>query len=254
MNADVTACLLVKNEADRLPATLAALRGHVGRLLVIDSGSDDGTPEIARAAGAEVVERPWDGWVAARNAALALIETPWVLMLDADEVFDEAFWAELAATGFPDVAWKAAEARRETHYLGRPMRYAWQPDWKAFLFRVEGASFIGGAVHERLLRPGARHRIAAKVAHFSYRSFDDHVVRMRRYASLGADDLIARGVRVGWLDLTLRPIWHVVRMLLVRRAVLDGVRGWIAAFSAGMSVWLRYVYAWSARRASGDGR
>lgn len=249
----ITACLLTRDEADRLPATLAALQGRVGRILVLDSGSTDATVAVATAAGAEVVVRPWEGWVSARNHLLTQVDTPWTLMLDADEVVDEAFWQELAQTGFPDVGWSAAAARRETVYLGRRMRRAWQPDWKTFLFRTGSASFSGGSVHERMEIAGPTRRLKARVAHFSYRSFDDHMQRMRRYARLGADDLRARGVRVRWHDLTLRPLWHVVRMLLLRRAVLDGTHGWLAAVGAGVSVWLRYAYAWADQRGF-DGR
>ena len=251
MNAAITACLLTCDEADRLPATLAALRGRVGRILILDSGSKDGTVEIARAAGAEVLERPWEGWVIARNHLLSQVQTPWTLMLDADEVLDGAFWLELARTGFPDVTWTSASARRETVYLGRRMRYAWQPDWKTFLFRTGEAQFLGGAVHERVAVKGEPVRLTARVAHFSYRNFDDHIQRMRRYAQLGAQDLQTRGVHVRWQDLTLRPLWHVVRMLVLRRAVLDGVHGWLAAVGAGVSVWLRYAYAWAAERGRG---
>lgn len=251
MKASITACLLTCDEADRLPATLAALSHHVGRILVLDSGSKDGTIEIAKAAGAEVIERPWEGWVVARNYLLSQVQSPWTVMLDADEVLDEAFWRELAETGFPNVVWSSASARRETVYLGRRMHYAWQPDWKTFLFRTGKAAFLGGAVHERIEVGGDSVRLSARVAHFSYRDFDDHIQRMRRYAKLGAQDLRARGIQVRWRDLTLRPLWHVVRMLVLRRAMLDGVHGWLAAVGAGVSVWLRYAYAWAAERGYG---
>ena len=83
---DVTAALIVRDEQDSLPACLAALAGVAARLVVYDTGSTDGTRELARQAGAVVVEGYWDGdFGRARNAALDLVRTPWALVVDADE-------------------------------------------------------------------------------------------------------------------------------------------------------------------------
>lgn len=245
----ITACLLARDEADRIGPTLRALQGKVARILVVDSGSLDATPALARDLGAEVLERPWAGYVEGRQFLLEQAATPWVLMLDADEVIPPEWFAELAGTGFPAVTWNGAESRRETVYLGRRMRFAWQPDRKLFLFRRDAARVAGGAVHETVAVPAPVIRLQTAVAHYSYRSLGDHVQRIHRYAALGAEDLGARGVRVGWSDLVLRPIWHMFRQLFIRRAWRDGIRGWLAAASAGYSVWLRYALAWEQQHA-----
>ncbi len=79
-------CLIAKDEAELLPACLASLRGVVDELVVVDTGSSDATPDIARQAGATVVEHPWrEDFAAARNAGLAACSGAWVLILDADE-------------------------------------------------------------------------------------------------------------------------------------------------------------------------
>jgi GT2 family glycosyltransferase/tetratricopeptide (TPR) repeat protein len=82
----VTACLIVKNEEQMLPACLESVRDAVDEIVVYDTGSDDATVEIARAAGATVVLGQWeDSFSAARNAALAFATGEWVLSIDADE-------------------------------------------------------------------------------------------------------------------------------------------------------------------------
>ncbi len=83
---DLSLCLIVRDEAARLPACLASARGLCAETVVVDTGSTDATPALAREAGAIVREIPWpDDFSAARNASLALASGRWILVLDADE-------------------------------------------------------------------------------------------------------------------------------------------------------------------------
>jgi tetratricopeptide (TPR) repeat protein len=78
--------MIVRDEADSLGACLASVRGFVDEMVVVDTGSEDDTVAIARAAGAVVHHLPWPGdFAAARNGALEWVSGDWVLVLDADE-------------------------------------------------------------------------------------------------------------------------------------------------------------------------
>jgi hypothetical protein len=80
----ISACLIVQNEQRRLPAALASV-AFCDEIVVVDGGSTDRTLEIARAAGARVIENRWPGFAAQRNVALDVADGDWVLELDADE-------------------------------------------------------------------------------------------------------------------------------------------------------------------------
>jgi tetratricopeptide (TPR) repeat protein len=85
----LSACMIVKDEQDDLPACLDALRGFAEEVVVYDTGSTDGTVELARAAGATVVEGYWDDdFARARNAALEHCTGEWILHVDADELVE----------------------------------------------------------------------------------------------------------------------------------------------------------------------
>ena len=81
--------MIVKNEAHTLRACLNSVQGVVQQIVVADTGSTDNTQDIARECGAEVISFSWENdFAKARNAALALMTTDWVLVLDADEELD----------------------------------------------------------------------------------------------------------------------------------------------------------------------
>src|SRR5258705_4216690 len=89
----------VKNEAANLAECLAALQGF-DEIVVVDSASTDKTVEIARAAGATVLDFRWaGGFPKKRNWVLQnfTFGTEWVLFIDADEKVTPAFKAAVAA-------------------------------------------------------------------------------------------------------------------------------------------------------------
>lgn len=80
----LSACLIVRNEEKRLPDCLASVE-FCDEIVVVDSGSTDRTLEVARAAGATVLEHPWEGFARQRNMALDAAHGVWALEVDADE-------------------------------------------------------------------------------------------------------------------------------------------------------------------------
>lgn len=82
----VSLCAIARNESENLPRCLASVQPYVDEMIVVDTGSQDNTPEIALQYGAKVKYFQWcDDFAAARNYALSHISGDWVLVLDADE-------------------------------------------------------------------------------------------------------------------------------------------------------------------------
>jgi tetratricopeptide (TPR) repeat protein len=94
--ATLTACLITRNEIDSLPRCLKSIRPVADQIIVVDTGSTDGTREAARRLGAEVHDLPWsDDFAAARNAAIERAACDWVLIMDADEQLPPGSAAQL---------------------------------------------------------------------------------------------------------------------------------------------------------------
>lgn len=86
----VSLCMIVRDAARTLEACLASVRPWVDEMVVVDTGSVDETPEIARGFGARVFHFPWcDDFAAARNESLRHARGEWIFWMDADDTIDE---------------------------------------------------------------------------------------------------------------------------------------------------------------------
>ncbi len=236
----ITLCMITRNEEDRIAASLGAVREHVERMVVLDAESNDRTAEIARQLGAAVVIEPWAGFVAARRRVLEMCESPWTLMIDADEVVEPGLWEELARRGFPESQPDGFQIRRRTVYEGCKLRRVYQPDWKTALFKTDRGYFEDRLVHESVRVRGRLERLRSEILHHSFRSAADQFARIEKYAQLAAEDLARRGKRAGPLNLWLRPAWRWFTELFLLGAIVDGRLGIVMANRSAYAVHRRY--------------
>jgi len=239
----IAAILITLNEADRLPRALASV-AWADQIVVVDSGSEDGTVEIARHAGARVCIHPWAGYSAQKEYALTLVEHPWVLWVDADEEVSPALRASIEGvldrSDEGDDAPSAYAVNRRTHYLGRFIRFGgWYPDRKVRLFRRDRARFDGRLVHEGVVIDGRVGFLPGDLWHYSYRDLRHHVRKTEQLAELWAAPL--RGRRVSAAALLLHPLAKGLKSYLLRGGFLEGWRGCLIAGMGCYSVWLKYA-------------
>lgn len=221
----LTLAVIAKNERDRLADCVASVTG-AAQVLVLDSGSSDGTTALARDLGARVVETDWPGHVVQKNRALAMAGTPWVLSLDADErlcpVAARALNEALVDPG-PYVGFGFARCSR---WAGRYVRHGrWYPDRKVRAVRPDRARWVGDDPHDRLQVEGPVRWLPGHILHEPYRSFAEHRDTIARYSEISARALHRRGVRAGPVDAIARGALHFVDAVLLRLAFLDGWRG-----------------------------
>ena len=244
--SNVTAVVLTRDEERNLPRALTGLpRGM--HALVVDSGSHDRTVEFARSWGAEVIERPWTDFVEARRYALAQVRTPWALMLDADEAFDDVLRDAILRAG-DDV--DAYRVYRTTYFCGKPMRL-WTREPLIRLFkrdRVRLQAFPAGggsaALHERWIGDGPVRDLDGTLLHYSYPDVATYRAKYDRYTSTEAAGLPRSLSRA--LGASLKGVLRFGYLLLVRGALLDGWRGIYIAYRSAM---YPAVVAWKARGA-----
>ena len=245
----ISACIVARDEEDRLPACLDSL-AFCDEILVVDSHSRDRTRELAAARGARVVERDWPGHVAQKEFAIRTARHDWVLCHDADERVSPALAGEIARLrdgGFDGCAGYAFP--RRSRYLGREIRHGtWYPDWKLRLFDRRRGRWGGRDPHDRVEVEGTTRRLAGELLHEPYRSFAEHLATIDRYTTIMAEQLFADGRRARAHDLLLRPPLRFLDFYLWRRGCLDGWRGFLLAGLAAHYAWLKYAKLYARAR------
>ncbi|MBX3570311.1 MAG: glycosyltransferase family 2 protein [Rhizobiaceae bacterium] len=237
------AILITRDEADNIGECLASL-SFCDEIIVVDSGSSDGTVEIARTFGATVyVTFDWPGFGPQKQRALGYATTDWVLSVDADERIPEALRGEiLSAIGRNNHA--GFSINRLSYFLGAPLRHGgWYPDRILRLARRDKARFSDSIVHERLEIDGSAGSLDAPMIHYSYPGVDDVLRKMRAYALASAAQRRRDGVRGGVGIAIGRSTYAFLKAYVLKAGFLDGRRGFVAAtFRAHETFW-RYVAA-----------
>lgn len=196
----------------------------------MDSGSRDGTVELAKAHGARVIHQDWLGFGRQKQFAVEQASYDWVLCLDADERVSPELRASIAAAlGGSDVpaesAWRFARCNR---FLGRYLRHGeGYPDWSLRLFDRRKARWSDDAVHEKVLFSGQPGTLAGDLLHDSAESLAGYLTKQNRYTSLAAETAVAAGKRASAAKLCISPLVRFLKFYLVRRGFLDGVPGFI---------------------------
>lgn len=254
--APITALITARDEAEVLGAALDSV-AFCADVLLVDSGSTDATPEIARAKGARVLEHPYESPARQKNWALPHCRFEWVLILDADEIVTPELAEELrrvvAAGPTADGYW----IRRVNLFLGRPLKRGdWGRDAVIRLVARDRARYQDRLVHEEIDLAGPLPTLRAPMLHDTFRSFDQYWPKVFRYADHGARDLLRKGRSSGPAAIVGHPFWRFFRAYALRRGFLDGTHGLVAALLDGFTTYLKYARLWELRRrgaAAGEG-
>ncbi len=236
-----SAVVITLNEASNIEACVKALLQVTDDVVIVDAFSTDGTPSLAAALGARIVQAEWVGYSHNKNLGNQAAQHDWILSVDADEVLSDELIQTLKA--FQPQSGAIYEFDRLTNYCGKWIRHSgWYPDWKPRLFDRREVRWQGEYVHETLALPEGFKaiRLKGKLLHYSYKTRADHWQRIERYAELSAREMHARGKRATWVKLYLSPAIRFLRTLLLNQAFLDGWAGWVISWSGARLVYRKY--------------
>jgi glycosyltransferase involved in cell wall biosynthesis len=237
----ISATVITYNEEHNIADALQSL-AWADEIVVVDSGSTDGTLAICRRYTDRVLHREWTGYVDQKNFAVENARNRWIFSLDADERVSPELRGEvldLAARGFAKPGYKIP---RVAFFMGRWIRHGdWYPDTQLRLFdRTEG-KWEGGQVHESVKMPGRPGFLTGDIHHFTYRNLSDYLKRLEIYSNLAAIDYQQKGRRATPLTLLFNPVAAFAKALLLKRGFLDGTPGFAVAAMGAVSVFFKYA-------------
>lgn len=221
----LTVAIIALNAADKIGPCLASVDGLADEVLVVDSGSADGTVELARSRGARVETREWLGFGRQKQHAVSLARNDWVLCLDVDERVSEPLAASIrAALASPRYhAWRMA---RRNRFLGRWLAHGeGYPDWTLRLFHRAHAGWSNDEVHEAVLTTTEVGSLDGDLMHDSAEDITTYIAKQNRYTSLHAQALFKQGVRASYWRLMSSPLARFVKFYFMRLGFLDGGPG-----------------------------
>lgn len=243
--------IIAQNESDRIGRTIAAVRDLTDDIVLVDSGSTDGTQTIAADLGARVLHNDWPGYGRQKRFAEEQCRYDWLLNIDADEVLPADLVAEIAAlfaSGGP--ACDAYKIRIAEIFPGEaaPHRFAYALA-PVRLYRRDKGRYSPSPVHDRVdLADGARvGKLKGTIHHYSVRSLGEQMDKLNAYSDAQADDLDARGVALSAFRLMAEFPANFIKAYIGRRHALRGVYGFMTAMNYAFYRYLRVAKHWERR-------
>ncbi|HTN29041.1 MAG TPA: glycosyltransferase family 2 protein [Burkholderiales bacterium] len=240
MAQPLSVVLVVHNAEAQLPACLASVP-FADEIVVVDSGSSDGTAACAGRHGARVVQHEWMGFGRQKQFAVAQARNDWVLCLDADERVSPELERSIRAALEAPVA-PVYRMRRRNRFLGRWLSHGeGYPDWSTRMFDRRNAAWSDDPVHEKVLYSVTPGTLAGDLLHESAEDIANYLQKQNRYSTLAAQQLFERGHIGGAFQLVLSPFVRFTKFYILRLGFLDGLPGLVHTSIGCASSFMKYA-------------
>ena len=243
MNNLISVVIICRNEAHIIGRTIQAAQKVSDDVVVVDSGSSDGTQSIITASGVRLIETNWDGYGINKNKGVAVAKHDWILSIDADEIIDDTLVKHLQTLtpGDDSVVYNILFRA----FLGDQMiRFGeWANDRHIRLYNRTHVSWNGAAVHEGLLFSAATKIVTLKgyIHHYTSKNIEDLAAKTVNYAMLNAQKYYQQGKKASWIQCRIATAFSFIKNYFFRLGFLDGEAGFTVAKMNAWYTWLKYI-------------
>jgi len=235
----LSVAVITKDEEANIAACLSSV-AFADDIVVVDSGSADGTVKIAEGFSCRVFVEEWKGYGAQKNSAIEKCRHRWVLIVDADErVPAESVPAIERAIGGEQA--QAYSLKRKNYLHGRWMRRSgYWPDRQIRLVD-RGKGTFRSAIHERWETVGRVAELDACIDHYGFSGYSDMLKTMNDYSTLCAKEMYASGRRAGPLAPALHGAGMFLKIYILKKGFLDGMDGLVTALTKAGGAFFKYA-------------
>jgi glycosyltransferase involved in cell wall biosynthesis len=244
-----TVALILTYNGERLLGRCLASLDFCDEVIVVDSLSTDATVDIARAAGATVLSRKWEGPGPQFRYALEHIramspKVDWVVSLDQDEYLTDELRANIVGAIAAPGAGAGFLTPRSSFYYNRFLKHSgWYPDYLFRVFRPEAMEVHVSGAHYSFRALGPTEKLRGDIIHYPYRNFREHLDKINSYAQQGADSLKAKGRPGGVFPGVVHGLARFLKLYVLKLGVLDGSAGFVNAAHGAFYAFLKHVRA-----------
>jgi glycosyltransferase involved in cell wall biosynthesis len=249
MKVPLSVVVIAKNEEKNIARCLSSVQ-WAEEILVIDSHSQDQTCVLANGLGARVVTQDWLGFGAQKDFGARQARFNWILSLDADEVVTAELQKEILnrwSSLDPKAAYSVC---RKSFHLGRWIEHGgWFPDRQVRLFNRQYSYWDLAPIHEKVVaKINLQLGTSAHLEHYLFENLADQVTTNNRYSGLLAQQDAQKGRKFSLLKLLFKPGIKFLECYLLKRGFLDGLPGFIIAWGAAHSIFMRQAKLWEMQR------
>ncbi len=238
----LSVAIITKNEEENLRTCLQSV-AFARQIVVVDSGSTDGTLQIAAEFCCDIYKETWLGFGPQKQLAIDKCREQWVLVLDADERIPLET-AEMIKNIITDSSKTEAgfSFPRKNYFQGRWIKHAgWWPDRIIRLFRKESGRMTGASVHEAVEVDGLVGALDTPIEHFTESRLSKILQKIDRYSTLGAQEAFKEGKRSSTGVAFLRAFFTFFQDYFLRGGVLDGMPGLTLAVTDSVNKFFKYA-------------
>ena len=241
----VSVILLARDEADRIPACLESVQWADEIVVVVDAATKDDTAAICRAAGARVIEQPWQGFSKQWQTALDAATQEWVLMIAADERVNPALRDSIQAVVNQGTPYTVFEVQLYNLFWGRLLTCRY--DYHLRLFRAGAGYICDKEVHEGWLPhdPQApKSRLKGYLIHDSFRDFTHLMTKLGSYAELNAREITKHRRVTSIAPAIIHACGTFLKYHFVKGGFRDGVAGLVYNLAHAVYTFHKYAKAY----------
>ncbi|MDP3865228.1 MAG: glycosyltransferase family 2 protein [Rhodoferax sp.] len=240
----ISVYIIAYNEAEKVSATIESVP-WADEIVLVDSWSTDGTPEIAAKLGARVVQVDFKGFGDLRNQAIAACSHEWIFSLDADERCTPEVENEIRAITQDPAAVDAYWVPRRNFFMGRWIKHSgWYPNYRQpQLFRKGRMQYDLKPVHEGYVLDSTHPigHLKNAIWQFPFKNMSEVMHKANRYSSLGAEKIVHKKISMG--SALAHGLWSFVKHYVFKLGFLDGWAGFVIALGNFEGTFYRYVKA-----------
>ena len=245
MSLPMSVIIITKNEESNIERCLASVQ-FAGEILVVDSGSQDKTRELAAQMNARVLQQEWLGFGPQKKWATGQAKFDWILSVDADEVVSNELRLEIESQFAQLDPKNGYEMPRKSWFLNQWIHHGgWYPDRQLRLYHRQYSQWPDAQIHERVQVPNGKIiPLKSPLLHYVFRNLQAQVDTNNRYSGLLAAADFAKGKRFSFLKALFKPGIKFIECYFLKLGFLDGFAGFVIAKNAGYSIFLRQIKLW----------